>query len=34
MSGNLCRCGAYVGITEAILEAQRTIAASGRRDAA
>jgi xanthine dehydrogenase YagT iron-sulfur-binding subunit len=34
MSGNLCRCGAYVGITEAVLEAQRTIAASGRRDAA
>src|ERR1700743_791581 len=23
MSGNLCRCGAYVGITEAVLEAQR-----------
>jgi xanthine dehydrogenase YagT iron-sulfur-binding subunit len=22
MSGNLCRCGAYLGITEAILEAQ------------
>ena len=22
MSGNLCRCGAYVGITEAILDAQ------------
>jgi xanthine dehydrogenase YagT iron-sulfur-binding subunit len=34
MSGNLCRCGAYIGITEAILDAQRTIAASGRRDAA
>jgi xanthine dehydrogenase YagT iron-sulfur-binding subunit len=34
MSGNLCRCGAYIGITEAILEAQQTIAASGRRDAA
>jgi xanthine dehydrogenase YagT iron-sulfur-binding subunit len=34
MSGNLCRCGAYVGITEAVLEAQRTIAASDRRDAA
>ena len=26
MSGNLCRCGAYIGITEAVLEAQRTIA--------
>ncbi len=24
MSGNLCRCGAYIGITEAVLEAQRT----------
>jgi xanthine dehydrogenase YagT iron-sulfur-binding subunit len=34
MSGNLCRCGAYIGITEAILDAQRTIAASGRREAA
>ena len=34
MSGNLCRCGAYIGITEAVLEAQRTIAASTRRNAA
>ena len=38
MSGNLCRCGAYVGITEAVLDAQRTMAtsaaASARRDAA
>jgi xanthine dehydrogenase YagT iron-sulfur-binding subunit len=34
MSGNLCRCGAYLGITEAVLEAQRTMAAPGRRDAA
>ena len=38
MSGNLCRCGAYVGITEAVLDAQRSMtdsgAASGRRDAA
>ena len=25
MSGNLCRCGAYAGITEAVLEAQRTL---------
>ena len=24
MSGNLCRCGAYAGITEAVLEAQRS----------
>ncbi len=34
MSGNLCRCAAYVGITEAVLDAQRTMAAAGRRDAA
>jgi len=34
MSGNLCRCGAYVGITEAVLDAQRTMAASSQRDAA
>jgi len=34
MSGNLCRCGAYIGITEAILEAERTISESERRDAA
>ncbi len=25
MSGNLCRCGAYAGITEAVLEAQARI---------
>ena len=25
MSGNLCRCGAYRGITEAVLEAQRSL---------
>src|SRR5246127_2016930 len=39
MSGNLCRCGAYRGITEAILEAQKGLARTGpknagRRDAA
>jgi xanthine dehydrogenase YagT iron-sulfur-binding subunit len=35
MSGNLCRCGAYIGITEAILEAQRTLETDAqRRDAA
>src|SRR5450631_1478438 len=34
MSGNLCRCGAYVGIIEAVLDAQRTMAASSRREAA
>ena len=32
MSGNLCRCGAYIGITEAVLDAQRSMA--GQRDAA
>lgn len=30
MSGNICRCGAYQGITEAVLEAQRVLAAKGR----
>jgi xanthine dehydrogenase YagT iron-sulfur-binding subunit len=34
MSGNLCRCAAYSGITEAVLEAQRKLAETGRRDAA
>jgi xanthine dehydrogenase YagT iron-sulfur-binding subunit len=34
MSGNLCRCGAYIGITEAVLEAQRIMAAADQRDAA
>jgi xanthine dehydrogenase YagT iron-sulfur-binding subunit len=34
MSGNLCRCGAYIGITEAVLDAQRTIATANQRDAA
>ncbi len=34
MSGNLCRCGAYLGITEAVLEAQRTLAAGGQKAAA
>ena len=34
MSGNLCRCGAYAGITEAVLDAQRTMAETDRRDAA
>jgi xanthine dehydrogenase YagT iron-sulfur-binding subunit len=26
MSGNLCRCGAYAGITEAVLDAQKILA--------
>ena len=35
MSGNLCRCAAYGGITEAVIEAQRVIGdKAGRRDAA
>ena len=34
MSGNICRCGAYQGITEAVLEAQKTLAARDRRSAA
>jgi xanthine dehydrogenase YagT iron-sulfur-binding subunit len=28
MSGNLCRCGAYRGVTEAVLEAQQVLAGS------
>ena len=34
MSGNLCRCGAYQGITEAVLEAQQTLDAKNRREVA
>ena len=34
MSGNICRCAAYQGITEAILEAQRAMAKRNRKDAA
>lgn len=34
MSGNLCRCGAYRGITEAVLEAQRNLAQGARKEAA
>ena len=29
MSGNLCRCGAYAGITEAVLDAQERMAERG-----
>ena len=32
MSGNLCRCGAYLGITEAVLEAQNALGAASRRE--
>ena len=31
MSGNLCRCGAYAGITEAVLDAQKRLAEEERR---
>ena len=34
MSGNICRCGAYRGITEAVLEAQEILAEQDRRSAA
>ncbi|HUN97583.1 MAG TPA: (2Fe-2S)-binding protein [Bradyrhizobium sp.] len=34
MSGNLCRCGAYVGITEAILEAQKNLTEASQRRSA
>jgi xanthine dehydrogenase YagT iron-sulfur-binding subunit len=34
MSGNICRCAAYQGITEAVLEAQRAMRERTRKDAA
>jgi xanthine dehydrogenase YagT iron-sulfur-binding subunit len=34
MSGNLCRCAAYQGITEAVLDAQKALAAASRREVA
>jgi xanthine dehydrogenase YagT iron-sulfur-binding subunit len=34
MSGNLCRCGAYQGITEAVLEAEKVLGAGSRREVA
>jgi xanthine dehydrogenase YagT iron-sulfur-binding subunit len=34
MSGNLCRCGAYLGITEAVLEAQQALGTATRREVA
>ncbi len=33
MSGNICRCGAYKGITEAVLDAQKTMQELSSRDA-
>ena len=34
MSGNICRCGAYSGITDAVLDAQESLAAAERRRSA
>ncbi|MDQ8728070.1 2Fe-2S iron-sulfur cluster-binding protein [Bradyrhizobium sp. LHD-71] len=34
MSGNLCRCGAYAGITEAVLDATAAMALTDRRRSA
>ena len=34
MSGNLCRCGAYQGITQAVIEAHRTLGAASRKEGA
>jgi xanthine dehydrogenase YagT iron-sulfur-binding subunit len=34
MSGNLCRCGAYAGITEAVLHVQKSLADAERRQVA
>ena len=34
MSGNLCRCGAYQGITKAILNAQEALDAASRKEVA
>ena len=34
MSGNLCRCGAYQGITEAVLEAHKILAGANQRKVA
>jgi len=34
MSGNICRCGAYRGITEAVIEAQKTIVQLRERNSA
>lgn len=34
MSGNLCRCGAYQGITEAVLEAEKALGAASLMEVA
>jgi xanthine dehydrogenase YagT iron-sulfur-binding subunit len=33
MSGNLCRCGAYAGITDAVLDVQKSLGAKQGRAA-
>jgi xanthine dehydrogenase YagT iron-sulfur-binding subunit len=34
MSGNLCRCGAYQGITQAVLDAQKVLEAARSQEVA
>ena len=34
MSGNLCRCGAYAGITDAVLDAQKSLTEANERRSA
>jgi xanthine dehydrogenase YagT iron-sulfur-binding subunit len=34
MSGNLCRCGAYSGITDALLDVQKSLAETDQRRSA
>ena len=34
MSGSRCRCGAYQGITQAVLEAQKALGAASRKEVA
>ena len=34
MSGNLCRCGAYAGITDAVLDAQKRLSEANQRRSA
>jgi xanthine dehydrogenase YagT iron-sulfur-binding subunit len=34
MSGNLCRCGAYAGITQAVLDAQNSLDEASRKQMA
>jgi xanthine dehydrogenase YagT iron-sulfur-binding subunit len=34
MSGNLCRCGAYSGITDAVLDVQKSLVETDQRRSA